>query len=196
MKPTTSQIRNKSSVAGETLSQALEALKTTGGGSLPDWNSITGKPATFPPSAHAHPEKQDTLVSGTNIKTINGQTVLGSGDLVIAGGSGGSGTVTSVAATVPTGFAVSGSPITTSGTITITYSAGYSLPTTAKQGEWDTAYGWGNHATVGYLTVETDPIFSAHVAYGISSTNISNWNTAYTNNHTHSNKTLLDSFVS
>lgn len=30
--------------------------------------------------------KQDTLVSGTNIKTINGSTVLGSGDLVVSGG--------------------------------------------------------------------------------------------------------------
>lgn len=29
--------------------------------------------------------KQDTLVSGTNIKTINGQSVLGSGDLVVSG---------------------------------------------------------------------------------------------------------------
>ena len=26
---------------------------------------------------------------------------------------------------------------------------------------WDTAYGWGNHALVGYLTSETDPVFSA-----------------------------------
>lgn len=33
--------------------------------------------------------KQDDLVSGTNIKTINGESVLGSGDLVIAGGGGG-----------------------------------------------------------------------------------------------------------
>lgn len=32
--------------------------------------------------------KQDTLVSGTNIKTINGNSVLGSGDLSISGGSG------------------------------------------------------------------------------------------------------------
>ena len=30
--------------------------------------------------------KQDTLVSGQNIKTINGNTILGSGDLVISGG--------------------------------------------------------------------------------------------------------------
>jgi len=46
---------------------------------------------------------------------------------------------------------------------------------------WDTAYGWGNHASAGYLTsfTETDPVFSASAASGISSTNITNWNTAY-----------------
>lgn len=31
--------------------------------------------------------KQDTLVSGTNIKTINGNSILGSGDLTITGGT-------------------------------------------------------------------------------------------------------------
>lgn len=34
--------------------------------------------------------KQATLVSGTNIKTINNQSLLGSGDLIISGGGGGS----------------------------------------------------------------------------------------------------------
>lgn len=33
--------------------------------------------------------KQDTLVSGTNIKTINNESLLGSGNIVIQGGSGG-----------------------------------------------------------------------------------------------------------
>lgn len=33
--------------------------------------------------------KQDTLVSGTNIKTINGSSLLGSGNIVIEGGGGG-----------------------------------------------------------------------------------------------------------
>lgn len=33
--------------------------------------------------------KQNTLVSGTNIKTINGESVLGEGNLVISGGGGG-----------------------------------------------------------------------------------------------------------
>ena len=40
--------------------------------------------------------KQDTLVSATNIKTINGVSVLGSGDLIVSGGGGG-GAVLSVA---------------------------------------------------------------------------------------------------
>ena len=39
--------------------------------------------------------KQDTLVSGTNIKTINSNSILGSGNLVITGG------VSSVSATTP-----------------------------------------------------------------------------------------------
>ena len=50
------------------------------------------------------------------------------------------GTVTSVAATVPTGLAVAGTPITTSGTLALTYQAGYSIPTNASQTNWDSAY--------------------------------------------------------
>lgn len=42
-------------------------------------------------------KKQDTLVSGTSIKTINGLDLLGEGNITIeGGGSGGSGTVTGV----------------------------------------------------------------------------------------------------
>jgi len=36
--------------------------------------------------------KQDTLVSGTNIKTLNGESVVGSGDLELSGGATGGGT--------------------------------------------------------------------------------------------------------
>jgi hypothetical protein len=50
------------------------------------------------------------------------------------------GTVTSVAMTVPTGLTVSGTPITTSGTFALTFTAGYSIPTTTSQTNWDTAY--------------------------------------------------------
>ena len=46
---------------------------------------------------------------------------------------------------------------------------------------WSSAYGWGNHATAGYLTsfTETDPVFGASPANGITSANISNWSSAY-----------------
>lgn len=68
------------------------------------------------------------------------------------------GTVTSVAMTVPTGLAVSGSPVTTSGTLALSFASGYSIPTTTKQGQWDTAYGWGNHANYGYWNTDlNDP---------------------------------------
>jgi hypothetical protein len=33
----------------------------------------------------------------------------------------------------------------------LSFADGYSLPTTAKQTNWDTAYGWGNHASAGYV---------------------------------------------
>ena len=61
------------------------------------------------------------------------------------------GTVTSVAMTVPTGLTVTGSPITSAGTLAVSFTAGYSIPTTAKQTEWDTAYSerlqWDGGAT-------------------------------------------------
>jgi hypothetical protein len=50
------------------------------------------------------------------------------------------GTVTSVNMSVPTGFAISGNPITTSGTLAVAFDTGYSLPTNASQTTWNTAY--------------------------------------------------------
>jgi hypothetical protein len=41
---------------------------------------------------------------------------------------------------MPTGFSVSNSPVTTSGDLTVAFAAGYTLPTTAKQSQWDSAY--------------------------------------------------------
>lgn len=66
------------------------------------------------------------------------------------------GTVTSVAMSVPTGLRISGSPITASGTLALSYTSGYSIPTTAKQTNWDTAYWWGNHASAGYVKNSVD----------------------------------------
>ena len=57
------------------------------------WSTITGTPTTI--SGYGITDAQATLVSGTNIKTVNGTSLLGSGNITISGGSGGSGTVDS-----------------------------------------------------------------------------------------------------
>ena len=89
----------------------------------------------------------DLTGSGNNITSLD--------DLQVGPPSGGGesafGTVTSVAMTVPTGLSVAGSPITSAGTLAVSYASGYSIPTTAKQTEWDTAYAerqqWDGGAT-------------------------------------------------
>ena len=120
-------------------------------------------------------------------------------------GGGGSGTVTSVGLSVPTGLTVTGSPITTSGTIALNFAPGYGIPTTVRQSEWDAAYNDkintatfnttngiltltqqdGGTITINldgrYLTsfTESDPVFSASPAAGITAPQISNWDIAF-----------------
>jgi len=55
------------------------------------WGAITGVLTDQTDLQNELDGKQDDLISGTNIKTINGDSVLGSGDLVISGGGGGGG---------------------------------------------------------------------------------------------------------
>ena len=140
--------------------------------------------------------------------------------------------VTNVAVTAPTASdVVVDGDFTSGGLMTTDGSGGYSV-TTNNAANWNTAYGWGDHSTAGYLTsytvvasdlngisidalsdvdtttttpstgdvlkwdgskwapgtdntgsggvgTETDPVFSASEAATITSTNTSNWNTAY-----------------
>jgi hypothetical protein len=74
-------------------------------------------------------------VPTTRTLTINGTSFDLSADRTFSVG-----TVTSVALSVPTGLSVSGSPITTSGTLAISLASGYSIPTTSSQTNWDAAY--------------------------------------------------------
>lgn len=82
----------------------------------------------------------------------------------------GGGSVTSIRITVPPGFAVSPSTaITTAGTFAITFAQGYSLPSTADQANWNTAYN-NSHSHSNKSVLD-----------GITSTKVSNWDTAYGN---------------
>ena len=51
--------------------------------------------------------------------------------------------------------------------------------TSAHVANWETAYGWGDHGTEGYLTTESDPVYLASVAANITSAHVANWETAY-----------------
>lgn len=88
-------------------------------------------------------DKQDALVSGTNIKTINNQSILGSGNITIEGGG-----VTVNDATLT---------IQKEGTSVGTFTANASTNSTIN-------------------IVETDPVFVASAAHGITSSDITNWN--------------------
>jgi hypothetical protein len=80
------------------------------------------------------------FVPVTRTLTINGVSYDLSADRSWSIASPGGGSVTSVALTAPVGFSVSGSPVTSAGTLAITYASGYALPTTVKQSNWDDAY--------------------------------------------------------
>ena len=113
---------------------------------------------------NADPDQVVSLTAGTSISisgtypsfTITNDdpdqivSLTGGTDISITGtypsftidytGTAGTGTVTSVDMSVPTGLAVSGNPITTTGTLAITFDTGYSIPTTSDQTNWSTAY--------------------------------------------------------
>ena len=164
---------------------------------------LTGKP-TIPANIDDLGDVTITSASNNQVLSYNGSAWVNTTL------SAGSGTVTSVDMTVPTGLAVSGNPVTSSGTLAVTYASGYSIPTTVKQSNWDdsytfvaafptqtansgkylttdgstlswgtlntanwdTAYGWGNHASAGYLTSVT----ASDIGLGnVENTALSTW---------------------
>ena len=100
-------------------------------------------------------------------KSVNAAAAAAKSASETGGGGGGSGSVTSVGVTVPTGMTVSGSPVTSSGTISIGLETGNSI------------HGHSNKS----------------VLDGITATNVQNWATAYQQAHTHSNKNTLDNIT-
>ena len=97
------------------------------------------------------------------------------------GGGGGTGTVTSVALSIPTYFDISGSPVTSSGTLTATLKSSYKIPSTT---EWNSVNGMKhsheNLNTLDYITAEE----------------VNNWDSAYNASHNHSNLGVLNGITS
>ena len=113
------------------LSSRIDNISTELGGLSLSWNNITGKPSTFAPSAHTHKwaDITDRITKVSQLTNDSGYTKN-------------TGTVTSVSLTLPAGLTCATKTITTSGTFAISLASGYSIPTTAKQTAWDSAYDW------------------------------------------------------
>ena len=109
-----------------------------GGTSLPDQTGNSGKYLKTDGSTTSWATVSgggggvNSVVAGTNV-TVDATDPAN--PIVSATGGGGSGTVTSVAQTVPTGFTVSGSPVTTTGTLALGYDTGYQGYTTTEAGK-------------------------------------------------------------
>ena len=75
----------------EELEEALENIPTGEGGTITvdqTYNPESENAQSGKAVAEAVSDKQDSLVSGTNIKTINNQSILGSGNITIEGDKG------------------------------------------------------------------------------------------------------------
>ena len=82
-----------------------------------------------------------TQLGGVTITTpLTGQVLRYNGTSWVNSTETFVGTVTSVNMSVPTGLTISGNPITTAGTLALGLASGYSIPTTASQATWNTAY--------------------------------------------------------
>jgi hypothetical protein len=98
------------------------------------------------------------VIFDDSVQMNNGLNVIG--DLLVNGSPLSSGSVSSVGMTVPSGLTIAGSPITSAGTLAVSYAGTHSagIPSNTLQGQWNTAFSWGDHSTAGYLTAIPDPI--------------------------------------
>lgn len=121
---------------------------TSGSAGSVAWSGVSSKPTTLAgygitdAAASSHVGSTGTahgvvtsLVAG--FMSSADKTKL---DGIAASATANAGTVTSVSMTAPTGLSISGSPVTTSGTLAVSLAAGYAIPTTSSQTNWDTAY--------------------------------------------------------
>lgn len=139
---------------------------------VPSWAKQPSKPSYTVSEIDG---AQEELVSGTNIKTINNESILGSGNITIQAGGGGD--VNVIESITFNGSTV---PVDSSKNAAITYSAPVisvngstgavtiSVPTKVSDLTNDS----------GFITsyTETDPVFSASVAASITAADITAWN--------------------
>lgn len=159
------------------LSNRIDNIATELGGLNLSWNNITGKPTTFTPSDHKHKwvDITDRITKVSQLTNDAGYLTTHQSldnyytraEIDAKGYTTNKGTVTSVELTLPTGLTCATKTITTSGTFAISFTSGYSIPTTTKQSSWDSAV-LVKHSHSNKTVLDE-----------ITSTKVTNWDSAY-----------------
>jgi hypothetical protein len=98
-----------------------------------DWSNIINKPTTWAWTAITG---KPTTIAGygiTDAKIVDGVITLGAVNIT---------PITSVAMTVPSGFSISGSPISKAGTLALSYASGYEGFTTELKNKINSLFSW------------------------------------------------------
>ena len=168
-----------------TNSSGTWGISITGSAGSVAWANITGTPSTFTPSSHTHAIADITglqtaldgkqaagsyaAASHTHDDRYYTETEVGnffSGTTAITGynksnwdtafgwgNHASAGYYVGTTSTIRGLFSSSATGLTyTNATGIFSLTSGYVIPTTTEQSNWNTAFGWGNHATQGYLT--------------------------------------------
>lgn len=159
------------------LSNRIDNIATELGGLNLSWNNITDKPTSFTPSAHKHKwaDITDRITKVSQLTNDAGYLTAHQSltnyytktEIDAKGYTTNKGTVTSVGLTLPTGLVCATKTITTSGTFAVTFTSGYSIPTTAKQTAWDGAVS-AKHTHSNKSVLD-----------GITSAKVTHWDSAY-----------------
>ena len=208
------QITNKGYITGYTETDPVfqaSAASRISEQDITNWNAKLDSNALNPYYTSAQTDnaisnatsgKQDTLVSGVNIKTINNESLLGSGNIVIEGGSSIKNYQPLQVEFSPNYSFIDAYEISSIGTQqfykriafdTINGNSiihqsdndkvNWTIPTSTSALTNDSGYVTSGEVNTqieskGYITgyTETDPVFQASAASGITSQDITNWN--------------------
>jgi len=196
---TPENISNKGAVSGYCELDANQKIPTS---RIPDsilgqveykglWNATTNNPTLTNPDATAHGNYYIVSVAGTQF-SIDFQI----GDWVI--NTNGSWLKVDNTDAVSSVFGRTGAVAASNGDYTadqITETATRVFVTPTEKSNFNTAYGWGNHASAGYFVKASDTldnITAGSTNVHLTATLKSNYDSAYSALHSHSNKSTLD----
>jgi len=139
---------------------ATSTLGISGGGGG-TWGSITGTLSSQTDLQDAFDLKQNLIATGTTAEYFRGDLSLATFPTTTSAFTNDSGFLTSYTETDPE------------------YTSSSWYTTTNNSTDWDTAYGWGDHAGVGYLTSYTEvDTLAAVTARGATTSDVSTFSTA------------------